>query len=255
MSDPCLYLPSTALRKSYERARSVDHTVQIQECADLLCCPELISSEILDAHAAIESIGEPELVEICRVETRDRPASGQELPVDHFFESQEVKVAAEPSFAFRCVATDVLPVQELLPSPGGLRDGFDYIALRPELDANPILGVAQTIDDRSAYAVLLRMLACFTELVPAPRLEQVNQCYLKGALGPDPTFELHIVLWDEGNPTPQELTLCEFARDLAEVARAGMRSRPELARRMGKIRCLRMDPNHFENRLWQVWEI
>jgi len=71
----------------------------------------------------------------------------------------------------------------------------------------------------------------------------------------DPSFELHIVLWDEGNPSPQELTLCEFSRDLAEVARNALRSEPSLARRMGKIRCLRMDPRCFENRLWQVWEI
>jgi hypothetical protein len=255
MTNPSLYLPSTILRKSYERARSSDLAIQIQECADLLCCPELLSSEILDAYAAIESFGESEMVDMCHLESSEDEEACDELVLEHFYETQEVQVAAQPSFAFRCIATDVMPVPELLPSAEGARDGFDYVALRPELGADPILGVAQSSDDTSAYALILRMLACFTELVPQTRLDAVNRSRLKGALDPDPTFELHVVLWDEGSPSAQELTLCEFARDLAEVARSGMQSRPELGRRVGRIRCLRMDPRCFDNRLWQVWEI
>jgi hypothetical protein len=255
MSDPLLYLPSTVLRRSYERARSADHATQIQECADLLCCPDLLNSEIREAYTVVASFSDETLVEMARIDTRGLPAPGDESDCRHFVRSQEIKVSAEPSFAFRCVATDVLPVPELLPSPDDIRAGFDYVALSPELEADPILGVAQTFQDSSAYTLLLRALACFTELVPATRLEAFDQDHMKGALGTDPTFELHIVLWDEDKLTPQALTLCEFARDLAEVARSAIQSRPELAGRLGRIRCLRMDPRRFENRMWQVWEI
>ena len=61
MGEHTLHLPSTRIRDSYLRARSIDHDQQILECADLLSHPELIADEMLDAYAVIESFGESEL--------------------------------------------------------------------------------------------------------------------------------------------------------------------------------------------------
>jgi hypothetical protein len=256
MTHENLYLPSTQLRHSYERARSVDHAQQIQECADLLTHPELMVSELLDAYAVIESFGESELDLVCNLERRDPHEDSGELVLDHFYEGQAVTVSCreDVDFEFRCLATDVRPVPELVPSDEGVRDGFDYIAEPLEPGALPILGVAQTIDDSSAYPLLLRLMCCLTELAPATQLNVVNTDRLKGALQADTRFDLHMVLWDEGALDASQSTLCELSRDLAEAAREGV-AETALAARIGRIHCLRMDPRDFRGELEEMWRI
>ena len=256
MTQENLYLPSTLLRRSYERARSVDHAQQIQECADLLSHPQLMASELLDAYAVIESFGESELDLVCNLERRDLREDSGELVLDHFYEAQEVTVSCREAddFMFRCLATDVRPVPELVPSGDDARDGFDYIAVPLCTDAMPILGVAQTIDDSSAYPLLLRLLCCLTELAPATQLTVVNTDRLKGALQADARFDLHMVLWDEGDLDASQSTLWELSRDLAESARDGVAG-TALATRMGRIHCLRMDPRNFRGELEEMWRI
>jgi hypothetical protein len=256
MYEGSLYLPSTQLRRSYERARSVDHAQQIQECADLLSHPELMVSELLDAYGVIESFGESELDLVCNIERREPSEDSDELVLDHFYDGQEVTVVRPDGygFGFRCLATDVRPVPELVPSIENVRDGFDYIAEPMRADALPILGVAQTIDDSSAYPLLLRLLCCLTELAPATQLNVVNTDRLKGSLKADARFDLHMVLWDEGGLDASASTLCELSRDLAELARDGVAGTP-LARRVGRIHCLRMDPSDFRGELVEMWRI
>ncbi len=251
-----LYLPSTLLRTSYERARSVDHAQQIQECADLLSHPELMASELLDAYGVIESFGESELDLVCNLERRESGDESEELVLDHFYEGQEVTVActADADFEFRCLATDVRPVPQLQPTGESVRDGFDYIAESLEPGNLPILGVAQTFDDSSAYPLLLRLLASLTELAPAQQLNVINTDRLKGALQADARFDLHMVLWDDGEGDASAITLCELARDLAEASRAGIAGTP-LAARIGRIHCLRMDPSEFDGELEEMWRI
>lgn len=256
MSEDTLYLPSTRLRRSYERARSVGHAQQIQECADLLSHPVLMVSELLDAYEVIESFGESELDLVCNLERRERDDVSEELVLDHFYEGQEVSVICRsaPSFGFRCLATDVRPVPELVPSEAGVRDGFDYIAEPLRAGARPILGVAQTLDDSSAYPLLLRLLCGLTELAPATQLNVVNTDRLKGALHADARFDLHMVLWDEGGLDASQTALCELSRDLAELAREGVAG-TALASRVGRIHCLRMNPGDFDGELEEMWRI
>lgn len=256
MPSDSLYLPSTMLRNSYERARSVEHGQQIQECADHLSYPELMVSELLDAYEVIESFGESELDLVCTLERRVPGDDSEELILDHFYEGQEVTVAGGDGarFGFRCLATDVRPVPELVPSAEGMRDGFDYIAEPLRSGDLPILGVAQTLDDSSAYPLLLRLLSCLTELAPATQLNVVNTDRLKGALQADTRFDLHMVLWDEGGLDESESTLCELSRDLAELARDGVAGTP-LAARIGRIHCLRMNPGDFKGELEEMWQI
>ena len=256
MNEGILYLPSTQLRHSYERARSIDHAQQIQECADLLSHPELMVSELLDAYGVIESFGESELDLVCNLERPDPNDESGELVLDHFYEGQEVTVTCPQAddFTFRSLATDVRPVPELAPSGEGMRDGFDYIAEPLSAGALPILGVAETIDDSSAYPLLLRLLCCLTELAPATQLTVVNTDRLKGALQADARFDLHMVLWDEGGLDASQWTLCELSRDLAELARDGVAG-TALAERVGRIHCLRMDPRDFRGELEEMWQI
>jgi len=138
-----------------------------------------------------------------------------------------------------------------VPAGEGIRDGFDYVAEPADAGDLPILGVAQTFDDSSANPLLLRLLCCLTEFAPARRLNVVNTDLLKGALQPDARFDLHIVLWDEGDPAP---SLCELTRELAEMARDAMAD-TVLGERVGRIHCLRIDPGAFDGELKEMWRI
>jgi hypothetical protein len=257
MDEQSLHLPSTLMRGSYLRARTIDYDQQILECADLLSHPELIIDEMLDAYAVIESFGESELDLVCSL-TQTAPGGEEaELLLDHFYEGQQIEVstADESDWEFRCLATDVRPVPELIPTGHSARDGFDYVAEPIEPDARPMLGVAQSMDDSSAYPLLLRLLSCITELAPARQLNVLNSDRLKGALRPDACFDLHMVVWDDGHFEGEVSTLCELSRDLAEVARSGMAQCPGLAARVGTILCLRMNPTHFQGELEEMWRI
>jgi len=255
MSDPVVYLPSTTLRRSYERARSTDHGTQIQECADLLSNPELLMAEIVDAFSTMESFNESTLTDSHAHYERDDEPETLELSLEHFYEEQNVEVLGPDGFSFRCLATDVTPMPEFLATADGPRDGFDYVALRDELEANPIFGVAQSEDDNSAYPVLLRLLSCLTEILPADCFTRVNRNRFKGAIPSDARFDLQMVIWREAELGESESALCELARDLAEVARSGMEAYAPLAGRIGTIRCLSMDPRQFQSQLEPVWQI
>ncbi len=257
MSESALYLASTLLRRTYELSRSQDIPSQIRECADHLSNPQLLAGELIDAYQAICSFDESDLPAICELERKDRDEISGELVLEYFHSGQELAVPALSGFRMRCLATNVRPVHEICPSGEGMKDGVDYIAVGMEGDASgtPMLGVAQSYDDTSAYALLLRGLACLTELATDARVDILNEQWLAGTLSGEPRFELHLILWDEEDSCPEEAILRELARDLAEVARASMAAEPRLAARLGTIRCLRMDPAEFSGHLGHDWSI
>ena len=178
-------------------------------------------------------------------------------PLDHFYQGQQISVRApdDPDWEFRCLAIDVRPAPELIPVGHGAREGFDYIAEPLYPSARPILGVVESMDDSSGYPLLLRLLSCLTELAPARQLIFANSERLKGALSPDTRFDLHMVLWDDGDFEGRASTLCEFSRDLAEVVRNGMVKSPGLASRVGTLHCLRMNPTDFRGELHEMWSL
>ncbi len=257
MTDSALYLPSTLLRRTYELSRSQDLSDQIRECADHLSNPQLLAGELIDAYQAICSFDESELPAICELEKKEVEGSCGELVLEYFHAGQKLSVEAQPPVRMRCLATNVRPVMELCPSGEGLKDGVDYIAvgMDGEVAGTPMLGVAQSYDDTSAYALLLRGLACLTELATDARVEILNQQWLAGSLRGEPCFELHLILWDEEDRCAEDATLRELSRDLAEVARDAMAAEPGLAARLGTIRCLRMDPGAFSGALGHEWSI
>ena len=170
---------------------------------------------------------------------------------------QSLCVNRSQPIRMRCIATDIRPVTEVCPSPDALKDGLDYIAIGCEdaWQGQPMLGIAQSYDDTSAYALLLRGLACITELATTTRIELLNTQWLAGALISAPAFELHLILTEPIAPSTPEATLCEFARDLAEVARQGIQEEHQLGQRMTTVRCLQMDPSNFSGSFEELWSI
>ncbi len=255
MEETSLYFPSTIFRRSYELARSLNLRDQMRECADLLSNPQLLGDELLDACAAISSFDESELPSVCEIEASAPDEDSSELILEHFYRGQRLEIVGGPDFS--CLATNVRPVAEGCPSQGDMKDGLDYIGLLDLADApaTPALGVVQSVDDTSAYALLLRILACLSELAPGTRFRQLNREHLKGALAEDARFEMHLVLWNEAPMSPDQTALCEFARDLVEVTRSGIERNGELSARVGTFRCLTMNPGDFYNRLDSIWQV
>jgi hypothetical protein len=252
-SEPSLYLPSSVLRRSYEHVRGIDLDEQIRELADLLSNPEIIVCELVDAYAAIESFDESDLSQMCHGHTESDDDDG-ELLLDHFYEGQEIGVTSEPDFSLRCIAVDVLPVPEIFASPDCMKDGLNYIAERSGDVPEPVLGVVQSIDDAAAYPLMMRALACFTEIASPPRFGRINESILKSTLPAHPRFDLQLVLWEEDGLSEAETTICQLTHDLAEVVLSAISSHEALATRLAGIRCLKMDPRRFENRLTEIWD-
>jgi hypothetical protein len=252
-TDPTLYLPSSVLRRSYEHARGIAHEEQIRELADLLSNPEIIAGEVIDAYANIESFDESELSQMCHAPQKDPNEDSGELMLDHFFEGQEIEVLSDPGFGFRCIAVDVLPVPELFASPDGMKDGLNYICEHKGDVQTPVLGVVQSSDDTAAYPLLMRALACFTEIASPSRYAHINESILKSSLPAEPCFDLQLVLWEEDALSDTETTICQLTHDLAEVVLAAISGHASMAARLSGIRCLKMDPRRFDNRLTELW--
>jgi hypothetical protein len=257
VTETALYLPSTLLRRTYEISRAQSLKDQIRECADHLSNPGLLAGELIDAFQAICSFDESDLSAICELEKEPVVDEAGELVLEHFHAQQQLHLHGAKDVKIRCLATNVRPVSEICPSPDGIKDGVDYIALAVEEDTKciPMLGVAQSFDDTSAYALLLRGLACITELATDARTEILNQRWFSGALVGNPCFELHLILSVEGEQSPDEVVLTELSRDLAEMARGAMSSESTLSQRIGTVRCLRMDPTQFDGVLHEIWSI
>ena len=179
------------LRRTYELSRSQDLGDQIRECADHLSNPQLLAGELIDAYQAIRSFDESDLPAICKLEKEERFDDDGELILEHFYIQQKIQVESDNSFRFFCAATNVRPVSEICPTPDGIKDGVDYIGIgqEGELLGVPMLGIVQSFDDTSAYALLLRGLACLTELATDARVNQLNENWLAGALSPNQMYQ------------------------------------------------------------------
>jgi len=251
MSDIRGQLPRTILRTSYERARGMGLQEQLVECADHLGSPVVLHRDVIDAFRALSSCG---MGEIDPGEESVESEPG-ELVLEDFSPGQTIEVTGEDPFEFRCIATDVMPLVEI-ESSGPDRDGLDYIADRSEHYANPILAAVQSPSDSSAYAVYLRLLSCFSEVLTPRALARLDEGPMKGLISELPIFDLHLVVWrGEGVPSQEEVALIELTRDLAESVRESLERDAQLPGGIGDIYCLGMDPSGFRGELELLWRV
>jgi hypothetical protein len=261
-------LPRTPLRAAYERVRALPLVQQMRECVDLLENPTVLASELAEAYVLLESTCEPIGAEELAAGS-GAPAAGSgedeaELTLEHFGPGREVRVvgaSAEPLFDFACLSGSLYPLAPGAdPAPDG---GLDYVGLLREPAApgtGPVLGVVESLGDATPYALLLRLLACLTELAPAAQAERLERGLFKGALGSSPVIDLHLVLWRppgkvERIPGSEHRSLFELTRDLAEIARSACAETPQLGAALGSILCLRMDPDDFRGTLVLEWRV
>lgn len=230
--------PRSRLRDTYERSRRLPPEVQLQECIDLLGHPEILVDELVEAFCEGDARG--------AVAAR-RPDDG-ELVLEYFYEGRDITVDEGVETYFTCLASGFDP---LPPANPGERDGLDYVALgREPSPPLPALGAVQSERDGTPYLVLLRLLACISELAPAVQLERLDRELFDGRLGREPAFDLHVVLWDRpGDP------LHELTRDLAEVVKEAAARDSLFPPVLGQVAAYHMDPDQFEGRLTLSWRV
>lgn len=242
MSDSEPAAPPTRLRASYQRIRALPPAEQLQECIDQLGNPEVLVAEFLEA--------------ACEVETRLGAAKSPraaaedtgELMLEYFTPGRLIAVAGGSADDFTCLASNVDPLHRDTPEDGE-RDGLDYVGLGPDPGA-ACLGAVQSEHDATPYLVLLRLLTCASELAPAQQRDWLDRELFGGRLGPGPSFDLHLVVW-EGDRSP----LHELARDLAEVVKEAALDDPLFPKVIRDIAAFRMDPDAFDGKLVPDWRV
>lgn len=245
----------TNLRRSYERARDLDFEAQLGECVDLLQHPELLAAELAEAFASLRSAVDTSAcgdAPTSAPPSTSRPASPSE---PYFYASRDVFVVGAPD-SFTCLSHHVRP----LLSPPGLPadEGIDYTAITCTADRRPLLGIVQSDRDASPYPLLLRGLACLTEIATERALADLDRQGFRGLLGATPLFDLHLMLWDHWSgeqAVPERTPLGQLSRDLAEVTQHALRTDSSSPPILRDIVCLQMNPARFDGRVRFAWRV
>lgn len=252
-------LPHTCLRASYERVRSLPLDLQIEDCVDNLTHPHVLVDEMLDAFDAVTMAFDRHEgpVPQPRAESRVRPATGPDAP--YFYPGRDLSVLGSRR-AFTVLATDLDPLSGMRCDSVAKRGGLDFVGITCDDSGTPVLGAVQSEADGSAYAVLLRLLACLAEVAPEAQVRRLGGPCFRGTLRARPAFDINLVLFDEeegdGSHTAhRRTTLAALTRDLAERMKQAIRAEtrwPDLVR---DVVCLRMNPRRFDGRLRYEWHV
>jgi hypothetical protein len=254
VSDQSQATPITTLRQSFEQARALPPNQQIDECVDQLGHPELIMAELVDAFHTVESWldANPAPREDDLTCDREKQRIQSE---EYIYEGRDLFVTGEPC-AFTCLSTNVSPLPGAESPEPGISSGLDYVGLTCDQTATPVLGAVQSPGDATAYPLLLRGLACLSEMAPRAQAEQLSRRFFKGALSDQPVFDLNIVVWDLNEAEePEHTPIRQFTRDLSETVKKALMERDELPRILRHIVCLRMNHERFDGRLRFDWRV
>lgn len=252
MSAPSLSFPRNPLRSLHAHVRSLPLAAQLRECVDMLGHPELIATELRDAFEAVRSFASR--AALPPVEPADLDAVDlEELAREDFYATREVEVKGGPHSFFTCLANRFDPLGELA-ERGTRRAALDYVGVSGEAPHTPMLGAVQSDEDRSAYPLLLRGLACLAELASTSQLERLSRRLFGDALPLPPSFELDLVL-TPGPAQSEHAALEQLTRDLAERIKTVIRADAQYPRILGDVVCLRRRGARFNGSLRFAWRV
>jgi len=252
MPQPSPNLPRNPLREAYARVRSLPLAAQLCECVDMLGHPEVIA---LDLRAAFQSMREFAAGrELPPVEPADLEAVDlEELSREDFYATREIEVRGGAYPFFTCLANRFDPLAELADAASP-RAALDYVGVSCDTPHTPVLGAVASRDDRSAYPLLLRGLACLAELASTSQLARLSRRLFGDALPMPPAFELDLVL-DEAPGRDERRALEQLTRDLAERIKTVIRTDREFPRILGDVVCLRPHKVRFDGSLRFAWRV
>jgi len=227
-------LLTTPFRDHYEHSRTLDCERQIRECADYLQHPDVLVMEFLESYYLVERKWDP-----ARHDAEVEAEPG-ELILEPFHDALELEIRGGAGGAERvlCVggAFDPLPGDA---HPAIRHRGLDYVGVRGDA-SRIVLGVMETPAEQSAYPLLLRALNCFAEVSTPFQLARLRRLVLGDRVDSDATFDVQIGV-TRPPESPEEATLVELVRDLAEAFKVGIGDNPQFAGTLGWIELLTLE--------------
>jgi hypothetical protein len=251
--EPGSDLPVTALRRCFEHARSLEPAAQIQACVECLTCPGQVANLVFDAHRVLSTCfdGDGDAAEV-DTKPDESPVRSATLVEDFFWETRELMVLGDASFT--CLATNVHPLAMGRGDESHLSQGVDYVGLTCDSSSTLVLGAVQAPGDSTAYPLLLRLLACLTEIAHPSQLERMNRDHFMGVARESTEFDLNLVLWDKSDD-PETTPISQLTRDLAENVKSAIEESSEFPKVLRDIVCLKMNPDRFDGRLRFDWRV
>ncbi len=251
MRDETSGIPKTPLRTRYERVRSLDLPGQISECIELLENPDLIAEDVLVSFFQIEEAFKSGALKSDELRiASDRQREEQEEP-EWFYEGRDLSVLGD-SCSFTCLSSNVEPIPSSKKT--NPTEGLDYVGITCDSRAAPVLGVAQSQQDTTAYPLFLRAFACLAEASPLVQRMRMSDQSFRGMLPSDARFDLNLVVWEfcEGE---ERTPICQLTRDLSELVKSVLAGHEGFPSFLDDIVCLRMDPRRFDGRMRFDWRV
>jgi len=155
-------------------------------------------------------------------------------------------VGVGEDYTFQYVERQVPPLRvEGSGKPKSGAGGLDYIARRA---GAPILGEVKLNADQNPFYAVVQLLTYLSEMATPNQIERANRWNLYEVdIGARPAFDLHILLADF-NDRGDKGKLIEPTRRLATEFKRRLRADfPGLAGTVGRVICLKMDSQSFEN--------
>ena len=128
--------------------------------------------------------------------------------------------------------------------PDSGRGGIDYIAIR---NTTPILGEIKVRNDTNSFYAFIQLLTYLSEMATSYQIERANRHGTFAVdLGPNPTFDLHILLADFNDRGKKGPLICSTHR-LAKASPDYLDKKyPEKASLLGNNLCLKLNTQRFQ---------
>lgn len=239
-----LHNVKTALRDRYQRAAKLDEDGQTNECIEYLQNPEILVAEFSDSYLTAGEYDRSDEEFWTPPEDLPRRRVSDEV-CDELMRASQLRVLDEPEVGVRYVAREIFPLRADL---GGHLEGdrraagIDYVGLIPAEPPVPVLGVIQVPADRTPFLSLMRVLTCLAEVATPAQVARANRFLFKGVLPVAPSFDLQILVVDEGSAEDELPAIAQLTRDLAEAFSLRLREEwqfPDLVRHVYYLRFAR----------------
>ena len=246
----------TALRERYQRSATLDIEGQTRECVEYIEHPDILVAEFADSYLTASEYDRSSEEFWTPPDDLPRRRISDDV-TDQLMRASQVRLLEKPERAFRYVAREIFPLRAELGghTEGDRRSaGLDYVGLQSEDCAVPILGVIEVPEDRPPFLCLMRLLTCLAEVSTEAQLKRANRFLFKGALGDAPSFDLHVIAADQGEPE-EYLRVAQLTHDLSEVFHARLREEWQFPNLLRHIYYLDFDSKAFDGSLGVLWRV
>ena len=223
----------TPFRERYLRAGELGLEAQLKECTEYLQHPEVLVTEFLESYYLVERESHP------GDDTMRRAIENvEEMVLEPFFDSLQLFIEDDDGNMERLLcaggAFDPIPADQ---HPALHHQGLDYVGMRGA-SSRIVLGVTTNPGETTPFQMLLRALNCFAEVAPPFQLARLRSRVIRDRIDPDAVFDLQMASTLGESRNPDQASLFELTRDLADVFSARIGAHDQFEGTLGRIEYL-----------------